>query len=100
LDHAFKNKRREVMKASSMVIMTAFLISAAVPVFAETAQDREQCAISAGSCLNKAEVVEKRMKKMHEEMKKGVTYPPEEMKVLEQKIQDVMDQMDKMGINK
>jgi hypothetical protein len=88
------------MKAIAMVIMAAFLMSAAVPVFAETSQEREQCAISAGSCLNKAEVVEKRMKKMHEEIKKGTTYPPEEMKVLDQKLQDVMDQMDKMGMEK
>jgi hypothetical protein len=88
------------MKASALVVMAAFLMSAAVPVFAQTAQEQEQCAISAGTCLTKAEAVEKRMKKMQADVKQGTTYPPEEMKVLEQKLQDVMDQMDKMGVKK
>jgi Skp family chaperone for outer membrane proteins len=88
------------MKTSALVVMAVFLISAAVPVFAQTAQEQQQCAISANTCLNKAEVVEKRMKKMKADIKKGTTYSPEEMKTLEQKLQDVMDQMDKMGVKK
>jgi hypothetical protein len=88
------------MKTSALVVMAAFLMSAAVPVFAATAQEQATCAISAGTCLNKAEIVEKRMKKMKGDIKKGTTYSPEEMKVLEQKLQDVMDQMDKMGVKK
>lgn len=88
------------MKASALLVMAAFLMSAAVPVFAQTAQEKELCAISANTCLTKAEVVEKRMKKMKGEIKKGKTYSSEDMKVLEQKLQDVMDQMDKMGVKK
>ena len=88
------------MKTSAMVLMAAFLMSAAVPVFAATAQEQQQCAISAGTCLTKAEMVEKRMKKMQADVKKGTVYSPEDMKVLEQKLQDVQDQMDKMGVKK
>ena len=88
------------MKTSALVLMAAFLMSAAVPVFAATAQEQQQCAISAGTCLSKAEVVEKRMKKMKADIKKGTMYSPEDMKVLEQKLQDVQDQMDKMGVKK
>jgi hypothetical protein len=88
------------MKTSALVLMAAFLMSAAVPVFAETAAEKEQCAISANTCLNKAEVVEKRMKKMQADIKKGTMYSPEDMKVLEQKLKDVQDQMDKMGVKK
>jgi Skp family chaperone for outer membrane proteins len=88
------------MKKIAFAVMAVFLMSAAVPVFAETAQENEQCAISAGTCLTKAETVEKRMEKMKSEIKKGKTYSPEEMKVLEQKLQDVQDQMDKMGVEK
>ena len=88
------------MKKIALAVMAVFLMSAAVPVFAETAQEKEQCAISANTCLNKTEMVEKRMKKMKAEMKKGTMYSPEEMKMLEQKLQDVMDQMDKMGVKK
>jgi Skp family chaperone for outer membrane proteins len=88
------------MKTSALLVMAAFLMSAAVPVFAQTAQEKEMCAISANTCLTKAEVVEKRMKKMKGEIKKGKTYSQEDMKTLEQKLQDVMDQMDKMGVKK
>jgi len=88
------------MKTSALLVVAAFLMSAAVPVFAQTAQEKEMCAISANTCVNKAQVVEKRMKKMKAEIKKGKTYSQEEMKVLEQKLQDVMDQMDKMGVKK
>lgn len=88
------------MKKIALAVMAVFLMSAAVPVFAETAAEKEQCAISASTCLNKAEVVEKRMKKMKADIKKGTMYSPEDMKVLEQKLQDVQDQMDKMGVKK
>ena len=89
------------MKTSALVaVLAAFLMSAAVPVFADTAQEKATCAISANTCLTKAEVVEKRMKRMRGEIKKGATYSSEEMKVLEQKLQDVIDQMDKMGVKK
>ena len=88
------------MKKIALLVMATFLMSAAIPVFAETAAEKEQCAISANTCLNKAETVEKRMKMMKGEIKKGKTYSPEDMKTLEQKLQDVQDQMDKMGVKK
>ena len=40
------------------------------------------------------------MKEMKSDIKKGKTYSPEDMKTLERKLQDVMDQMDKMGVKK
>jgi len=40
------------------------------------------------------------MKKMKADIKKGTTYSPEDMKMLEQKLQDVQDQLDKMGVKK
>ena len=88
------------MKKIALAVMAVFLMSAAVPVFAETAAEKEACAISAGTCLTKAEMVEKRMKKMKADIKKGTMYSPEDMKALEQKMQDVQDQMDKMGVKK
>jgi len=84
------------MKTSALVVMAAFLMSAAVPVYAETAQDKELCAISANTCLDKAKVLEKRIVKLKKEIKKGANYSPEEMKTLEQKLQDAMDQLDKI----
>jgi len=86
------------MKKSAIFVMAAFLMSAAVPAFADqVAQEKETCAISANTCLNKAELLEKRIKKLNEEIKKGEgKYSPEEMKMLDQKLQDAMDQLDKV----
>jgi acyl-CoA synthetase (AMP-forming)/AMP-acid ligase II len=84
------------MKSSAIVLMAAFLMSAAVPVFANTAQEQQTCAISANTCLDKAKILQKRIKKMKADIKKGANYSPEEMKMLEQKLQDAMDQLDKV----
>jgi len=84
------------MKASAFVLMAAFLISAAVPVYGQTSQENETCAISANTCLDKAKILEKRIAKLKKEIKSGKTYSPEEMKSLEQKLQDAMDQLDKV----
>lgn len=84
------------MRTSAMVVMAAFLMSAAVPVFAETAQEKEICAISANTCLDKAKILQKRVAKLKKEIKAGKSVSPEEMKALEQKLQDAMDQLDKV----
>jgi hypothetical protein len=84
------------MKTSALVVIAAFLMSAAVPVFAQTAPEQQQCAISANTCLDKAKILEKRVMKLKKEIKAGKSYSPEEMKMLEQKLQDAMDQLDKI----
>ena len=84
------------MKTSAIVVMAAFLMSSAMPVFANTAQEQQTCAISANTCLDKAQILQKRIKKMKADIKKGANYSPEEMKMLEQKLQDAMDQLDKV----
>ncbi len=85
------------MKKIAIVLLAAFLTSAVVPALAQDSQEKEQCAIAANNCLNKAEILQKRIKKLKAQIKKGDTkYSAEEMKVLEQKLQDAMDQLDKM----
>jgi len=84
------------MKTSALVVIAAFLMSAAVPVFAQTAPEQQQCAISANTCLDKAKILEKRVMKLKKEIKAGKSYSPEEMKMLEHKLQDAMDQLDKI----
>jgi F0F1-type ATP synthase epsilon subunit len=85
------------MKKSAIIAMAALLISAAVPAIAQNAQEQAVCNISAKTCLNKAEILEKRIEKLNAEVKKGdKNYSPEEMKKLEQKLQDAQDQLDKI----
>ena len=85
------------MKKSAIIAMAALLISAAVQAIAQNAQEQAICNISAKTCLNKAEILQKRIKKLNAELKKGnKKYSAEEMKNLEQKLQDAMDQLDKV----
>ena len=84
------------MRASAIMLMAAFLMSTAAPVFAATSQESETCAISANTCLDKAKILQKRVAKLKKEIKAGKTYNMEEMKALEQKLQDAMDQLDKV----
>ena len=85
------------MKASTIMVMVAFLMSTAVPVFAVTAAEQETCLIAAGNCGNKAKELEKEVMQMKKEMKAGKkTYTEEDLKMLDQKIQDALDQIKAM----
>jgi hypothetical protein len=86
------------MKTSAIIVMAAFLMTAAVPaIAAQETQEKETCAISANTCLNKAEILEKRINKLNAEIAKGSTkYNEDDLKMLEQKLQDAMDQLDKV----
>ncbi len=89
------------MKKCVIVLIVSLLASTAVPVFAGTAQEKESCAIAANNCLNKADILQKRVKKLKAEIRKNKSkYSLEDMKVLEQKLQDTMDQLDKIEAKK
>jgi len=86
------------MKMSAIAVMAAFLMTAAAPaIAAQEVQERETCAISANTCLNKAEILEKRIKKLNEEIAKGSTkYNADDLKMLDQKLQEATDQLNKV----
>lgn len=84
------------MRMSAMVLLSAFLMSAASPVFATTPEEKVICNLAAQNCLDKSKILEKRIKKIQKDLKSGKSYSPEEMKMLEQKLQETMDQLDKV----
>lgn len=85
------------MKKSAIIAISAILISTVVPAIAQEAQEQAICNISAKTCLNKADILQKKIKKLNAEIKKGdKKYSLEEMKKLEQKLQEAMDQLDKV----
>ncbi len=85
------------MKKCAIVVLAAFLSSTAVPVFAQSSQEKETCAIAANNCLNKADILQKRIKKLKAEAKKNEgKYSVEEMKQLDQKLQEAIDQLNKV----
>ena len=81
------------MKTIVLVIMSAFLMSAAVPAFALTHQERVICAMSAGNCPDKAKILEKRILEIKSEIEKNANGSPEKAKKLYKKLQDTMDEL-------
>jgi Skp family chaperone for outer membrane proteins len=81
------------MKTTALVVTSAFLMSAAVPVFAMTHQEKLACAMTAGNCLDRGKLIEKRIIELKNEIAKNTNGSPEEAKVLEKKLQDAMDEL-------
>jgi hypothetical protein len=85
------------MKKSIIIAIAALLTSSAVPAIAGPAQDAATCSISANTCLNIADILQKRVKKLNAEIKNGdKNYSAEDLKMLEQKLQEAQDQLDKI----
>jgi len=81
------------MKTSAIVVMSAFLMSAAVPVFAMTHQEKLACAMTAGNCLDRGKLLEKRIMVIKNEIQKTANTSPEEVKKLEKKLQDTLGEL-------
>ena len=81
------------MKTSALVVMSAVLMSAAVPVFAMTHQEKLACAMTAGNCLDSGKLLEKRIMEIKNEIAQNTNGSPEEVKKLDRKLQDVMDEL-------
>ena len=86
------------MKKIVLMISAALLVSASMPAFSDqTPEEKVICNLAAQNCLNKADVLQKRVKKLKAEVNKGTKkYSAEDLKKLEQKLQETQDLLDKM----
>ena len=86
------------MKKNLVFVLAAFIISTVLPVFAQqTSQEKVICELAAQNCLNKADILQKRIKKLNTAIKKGTkTLSAEDVKKLEQKLQETQDLLDKL----
>ena len=85
------------MKRRTVLPLVLVLMSVAAPVFPQNVQEKVICEIAAKNSLNTLEIIKKRMKKIDAEIKKGSrTYSADDMKKLEQKLQETRDLLDKM----
>ncbi len=87
------------MKTTSLVVMSAFLMSAASPVFAMSHQEQLAYAWTAGNCFDEAKILEKRITEIKDEIQKNTNGSPEELKVLEKKLQETKDQLERIKSN-
>lgn len=86
------------MKKSVIMIIAALLVSTTMPALSQqTPEEKVICNLAAQNCLNKADLLQKRVKKLQGEVKKGTkAYSAEDLKKLEQKLQETQDLLDKM----
>lgn len=86
------------MKKSAIVLIAALLLSPAGYIFAQqTHEEKVICELAAKNCLNRIEIIQKKIKKLNDQIKKGSkTYTAEELKQLEQKLQETKDLLDKL----
>ena len=86
------------MKTSAIIVLAALMMATTVPAMAQqTNEEKVICELAAKNCLNKADILEKRVKKLNAEIKKGSkTYSAEDLKKLEQKLKETQDLLDKI----
>ena len=86
------------MKKSAIMIAATLMLSATMSAYSQqTPEEKVICNLAAQNCLNKADILQKRIKKLNAEIKKGTkTYSAEDLKKLEQKQQETQDLLDKM----
>jgi len=86
------------MKKSVIMIMAALMLSTALPAYAQqTPEEKVICNLAAQNCLNKADILQKRIKKLNAEIKKGTkTYSAEDLKKIEQKLKETEELLDKV----
>jgi len=83
------------MKNLLLLALTALMLNC-VPAFSqETPQDQYLCKLQAGNCLKRADVVQRKMKKLDAEIKKGKkNYSAEDLKKIEDKLNEVEKMLD------
>ncbi len=85
------------MKMSAIFVIAALLTGSTVPAVAQDVQEQALCNISAETCRNLVDNLQKRIRKINAEIRKGnKKYSADDMKKLEQKLKDAMEQLDRM----
>lgn len=87
------------MKRIVILLMAAFMMSASVPVFAAemTKEQKDQCLLASKECKNETDTIQKKIKKLQAEVKKGTkVYSADEIKKLNDKLKEAEVLLDNM----
>jgi len=84
------------MKKVAVMVMAAFMMSATVPAFAQmTKEEKDQCLLASKSCMMEVDSIQKKMKKLNAEIKKGTkVYSADELKKLQDKLNEAEAMLD------
>lgn len=88
------------MKRIAVLLCAAFMMTATAPAFAAekmTKEQKDECLLSSKNCMNEVDSIQKKIKKLNAEIKKGTkVYTPEEIKTLNDKLKEAEDLVDKL----
>ena len=81
------------MKRLMILAIASIVISVAVPSFAQqTNEEKVICQLASNNCLSQSEAIQKKMKKLQADIKKGTkVYSAEDLKQIEQKLKEAND---------
>ena len=78
------------MKRIATILLAAMLTAATVPAFAEmTKEEKDQCLLASKNCATEVDSIQKKIKKLQAEVKKGKkVYTADELKKLQDKLNE------------
>lgn len=81
------------MKKLALLVMTAVALSAVAPAMAQMSkEEKDMCLLASKNCANQVDSIQKRIKKLQAEIKKGKkVYSAEDLKKLDQKLKEAND---------
>lgn len=85
------------MKKIAVMALAAFMMSATVPALAAemTKEEKDQCLLASKGCAQEVDSIQKKIKKLQAEIKKGKkVYSAEEIKKLQQKLDEADNMLD------
>ncbi|WP_298270234.1 hypothetical protein [Geobacter sp.] len=84
------------MKKIAVMVMAAVMMSATVPALAQmTKEEKNQCLLASKNCANEVDSIQKKIRKLNAEIKKGKkVYSAEEIKKLNAKLKEAEDMLD------
>ncbi len=85
------------MKKIAVMLMAAFMMSATMPVLAAemTKEEKDMCLLASKNCATEVDTLQKKIKKLNAEIKKGKkVYSAEEIKKLQQKLDEANNLLD------
>jgi len=86
------------MRKTAILLLAAFLTSVSMPVFAEEMKStKDECLLASKNCKNEVDSIQKKIKKLETEIKKGKkVYSAEEIKKLQDKLNEAEAMLDTM----
>ena len=86
------------MRKLMFLVLISLMMLNVAPAFAQdTPQDQYLCKLQAGNCLKRAEAVQRKMKKLEEDVKKGKkVYSADELKKIEDKLKEAEQMLDNL----